>query len=459
MARAASYSSNRANFWPPAIVLSIVLTFGGFTQAAPVQCIQLIERIHLQNEPKYETKPDWIEKTLKLSEIENIDHIRSIRANNEAQGFRLIDNLPRDGFHLGLGGDFNYTVIGNAKSSGGLIYDFDPNIIMFHHMVRAAMLMSSTPRDFASFFKDLQTHGLNVAQFQNFKQQLPSNFPNRHIVDFVRNSHLAEYFVEVSASKDSTGRLYTYLGSQSVYQTVRSAFQADRIHFALRSQYDPHVFRDLVRQHIAEKFSTIYVSNSLEYRWLSGDELDPEQFKMARRFVEMDSSPEADLYAVIPTLEKLSTRAAFLKDTLKKRILTDIEKNEVSEIFIALHGTIIPRYVIKHTMPSWNQFWANINELSIRPDAVLLSTNRESSIFGQVFKELNIKPSDEPDYKWCYARIPRHFWTVNGLPSAIQNSLNRSLILSTQIATDLISILPPDLSRTVQDNFDHFVAP
>lgn len=351
--------------------------------------------------------PDWVLRSLSKENLSRASRLSSGTVNNEADGYHLLKDLPEGGAHFGLGGDSNYTLMGEARSSGGAIYDFDPTVIAFHHMVRAAFLTSETPSEFRSLFMNIRYGRTNDAAFNRFMAHLGPNFWKNKVIELCNNvtgrgsnSDLGTYMQQLAMATDERGRRYTYLGDAEKYAYVRKLFIEDKIRFYLKSHFEPHALKEMSEDLGVQSFSTIYVSNSLEFRWL-----DPMMFRF-------------EVAAQVTDAFRKSKKAQEALVDIYNEIEAEVRAG-ASNTFSKVYATLPALDSIKRGQTNWRQFWQNISELSWSDRAVMLTTSRDWGLFGAAYSQIEINRGGPFDtYNWIYATVPRDLWMSAELPEA-----------------------------------------
>jgi len=376
--------------------------------------------------------PDWLRNSLNPEQLKAIGELSSGLVNNEASGYHLLKSLPEGGNHLGLGGDFNYTIMGTAKSSGGIIYDFDPNVIVFHQLIRSAVLMAETPEQFRNIFDDIANSRMSPADQNRLMSQLSTGLTSREIYRLVGRSNLPFYFMKQSYAKDSNDRHYTYLGDQEVYSHVRNLFLENKIQFALKSQFDPHVFRDLSQNLGLGPFSTYYVSNAIEFRWLDIKATKDDVANMMKALKGWGDSHD-NLPKVYDKIEsQMQSGSAGTKPYADLRVTQAVLDS------------------LRRGLPQWTQFWKNLSEVSWSEDAVMLTTSRDWGLFGSAFNQVQIEKGTDM-YRWVYATLPKQLWFTPELSQAANQFYENMRQRYEQLLTGRVSPSVPTTATFIQE--------
>jgi hypothetical protein len=375
--------------------------------------------------------PGWIRQSLQSADLEKIKLIKISRFNNEKEGYYLLQSLPQGGTHLGLGGDFNYTLMGAAKSSGGVIYDIDANAIVYHQMMRAGFLMAEKRSQFIDVFRQIEKDGTNSPSFRRLKSHLSPELTDTQIIQFIRNSQITEYLENAMLDADPSGAHYTYLGDAAKFLHVRELFRKDRIRFALSNQYEPHAFRDLQQKFGLEAFRTFYVSNALEFRWLNV--IKDEMSAFVSSLAMMAGEPR-DLPKYFDTVET-SLKPGFHEAESEGNPL-----NSLSALRMQLG-------VVERATPAWRQFWQNMKEVSWDEEAVMLSTSRDLPLWRSIEKKVTTNIGKTPAYEWVYVTIPQKLWFTSEMSQASAQYYQQMKGRMNHLIDRMLSLLPPDLAE------------
>lgn len=340
----------------------------------------------------------WLKDSLKIEDIKKIKSTQFKEVNNEAHGYKLLTNLKQRGAHIGVGGDFNYTVAGYNRSSQVIIYDVNPNVMLFHQILRSLILFNDSPLELITTLKKISEQTLEKDKTEIFYSEIPNDKIIREkLPEFITQSNLISYLTEISERTDSEGHRYTYLGDESSYQHIQSLFKTDQIRFGISNQFEKGFFESLVSQFKFEKISTFYISNTLDYVWLI--KANEKHLSQIRKYVNGFSS--LMLGGVKPTnLLEFLHRAE--TDTAMRN------KNKESDTFEL--GLSLLYADIKDAAKPWRQFWDSAKKLPLDPEAKILSTNREAALFGVVFDKYSTEVSDEVNLKWRYAQLIKEDW-------------------------------------------------
>lgn len=368
---------------------------------------------------------------------QQIAHVKPLdisRFNNEKAAYLLLNDLPRSGSHLGVGGDINYTIMGRAHANRAVIYDMDPSVLMFHHLIRLAFVKAQTPDQFIRFFETLESSP-NSSEIRNLKESLKNSQLIENVISLIRGSHLSEYFHELQKDVDDQGRTYTFLGDLDSFDHVRRMSLENRIAVGLTNQFEPGGFASLIRRSgmgAGSPIKTIYLSNTLEYRWMDSNSSKPvlsteeimASFKKGKfklwdqiRHLAFTFRAHKELRAqfgnvgveeIFIMMDNIQKRTEELAEALRARGLSSQEKLELEEKFLALFAVGRSIQQMNRSMDPWLQFWRNLNSWKLDSSAIILQTSRETQLFGNLNSLSSFQKStrDAPQFDWNYAQIP-----------------------------------------------------
>lgn len=416
---------------------------------AEVQC-------HNVHQAKNSIGTSFIDSLLTQDQVRAITTIDFGRFNNESNQFKLLNNLPTKGAHLGLGGDFNYTIVGTAKSKIAYIYDIDPNSIVFHLMIRSAFLNTHSPEAFISYFNNISLKGLQAKEFPSLKSNLPRNLTDLQIIGFIQNKGLSEYFKTIQTKKNEFNRNYTYLGNLSVFNHVKSMFENSQIAFSLINHYDNGTFSRIAQFLNGVPISSMYVSNSLEFIWMKNSDANPEGY-LVNNLLGLVGGGKVNLNELGATLKGLEKDIDLYINSLNGKAINFEDQNQA----IAYVNNYTPLQMayyaigpIRFAAMAWKSFWQNTSLLKFSDAAVILSTNRDTTIFGKIFDKLNAEVvPDNSGFNWRYSAIPKKLWDTELSSSSVSNyykDLFNIYLNSTLKMLELRNDSPEERSAFVQ---------
>ncbi len=130
------------------------------------------------------------------------------------------------GGYIGIAADANYSFVALAKSRWVWLMDFDKNIVNLHRMIKAFVLTSKTPLEFAEYFNPR-----NAAKTLVFIDKTFPHYDQLELMKTVYRRYHAElypyYLYQTKARPDITE--FGWLRYQKNYDYIRLLFQQGRI--------------------------------------------------------------------------------------------------------------------------------------------------------------------------------------------------------------------------------------
>lgn len=238
---------------------------------------------------KFNARSNW--RSFALSEahrnLTGLSHLTSNERNHGDLAALFRARLPHvkagepKGIYLGVGPEQNYTMIADSKSAYAVLFDYDPQVNLVHHIHRSAFLNALTPKEYVGFFspeRREQSKRQVLADFERYvrKYQLLEGDGEitRHkealaeVWDNASQDLWARARMNEAGFEGATGSMArSYLHDAKKYDHVREMYRGDRIKIAFGSLTDPLFFTKVneVANEIGEPINVIYASNAYDY--------------------------------------------------------------------------------------------------------------------------------------------------------------------------------------------------
>ncbi|HEY4223223.1 MAG TPA: SUMF1/EgtB/PvdO family nonheme iron enzyme [Myxococcota bacterium] len=198
------------------------------------------------------------------------------------------------GAYTGVASDQNYTFIALAHSRWAWAFDYDANVVRWHHVLRAIIIDSADRKDFLAHFAPKKiAHGVAVldamykddAELKNLETLWKTSAPS-----------LADHY------KWQSGQSYTWLGSDEHFAYIKLMYTQGRLKALRGNMLDVHAMHSIGEA--AKKLNTpihiYYPSNAAEF-WPFNDHYRDN----VRNF------PFDDESIVVQTISGLSLKTGF----------------------------------------------------------------------------------------------------------------------------------------------------
>lgn len=413
-------------------LLSFLLLFSVSSHAS-VRCEDLLRTRVEQNNvaadfastEKLKPLSAWLKNSLPAKFAQKIKSLKFAKVNNEAYGYKLLKNLKQGGTHIGVGGDFNYTTGGLNRSNQIIIYDVDPNVILFHQIMRSLILSNESPRELLSTLRKFSDQTLDKKKSEQLIREIPNDLSPETLQDFIRRSELIPYLTKTSELTDAEGHRYTYLGDENSYSHIQNLYKTDQIRFGLADQFENNFLKTLTVDFNLGKVTTLYISNTLDYIWLTA--ANEKNMTLSRKYMRDFST------LILPGVSHGNILKIFQNSDLAQSITENSESTKPADV--SLDSLALIYADIRDASHPWSQFWRNVKKLPADSDMKVLSTNREEVLFGPIFDKYSIEASDEAQLHWRYAQLSKDDWNArpflnapNNYTSAVKKELDKMFL-------------------------------
>jgi hypothetical protein len=144
------------------------------------------------------------------------------------------------GGYVGVASDQNYTFVAHARSQWVWLFDYDENVVRWHKVLRALILAAPDRQAFVSFFLADNERAAREAlgRFADDKDD-----PAKLMTLFrAASGHLLSYYRKQQQSRSFS---YSWLGSDSSYEYIRSLYQKGRMNAFRGNMLDVHTMKTI----------------------------------------------------------------------------------------------------------------------------------------------------------------------------------------------------------------------
>jgi hypothetical protein len=183
---------------------------------------------------------------------------RSYLKSNEPRLDVVVPYLQNmGGGYTGVGSDQNYTFVAQARSRWAWLFDYDPNVVNWHKVLRAFVLKSATRAELIEWF--------DGKKLKEGAQVLRDAGEGKDIVTLYLSSGARMKSEYVTQSK----RTYSWLGNDESYAYIRAMYQQGRMKAFKGNMLDTGAMVSIgdAARALATPMRIYYPSNAPEF-WL-----------------------------------------------------------------------------------------------------------------------------------------------------------------------------------------------
>ena len=171
------------------------------------------------------------------------------------------------GGYTGVGSDQNYTLIAHARSAWAWLFDYDENVVRWHHVLHGLILQATTPAEFVAFFDDKGSAQGILALRAAFPGD--PDLPARENLLRASAPSLRSYYRSQATSPD---RKFTWLGNEEHYSYIRILLQQGRLRALKGNMLATHTMQGIGRaaRSLKVPLRIYYPSNAAEFWSFNG---------------------------------------------------------------------------------------------------------------------------------------------------------------------------------------------
>jgi hypothetical protein len=176
-----------------------------------------------------------------------------------------IENLG--GGYTGVGADQNYTFVALARAQWAWIFDYDPNVVTWHRILRAFILEAPTRSDFVELFR-----ADNVEKGVRILKSAAANARDGRVLEHLYRSSAKKMLPHYEEERTSPARAFTWLGTDESYATIRALYAQGRMRAFRGNMLDVHTMRGIAAaaRKLGVPIRVYYPSNAPEF-WIFTD--------------------------------------------------------------------------------------------------------------------------------------------------------------------------------------------
>ncbi len=220
---------------------------------------------------------------------------RSYLKSNEPKLGVLVPYVENmGGAYTGVGSAQSYTFVALARSRWAWLFDYDENVVRWHHVLRALILAAENRAAFAALFhKDAVARGVAAIE-----AAYPADAERANLVTLYKSS--APFLGRHYAAQEKIG--YTWLGSDEHYAYIRLLYQQGRMRALRGNMLDVHAMKSIgdAARRLGVPVRIYYPSNAAEF-WVFTD-----QYRKNVRGLPFD-----DDSIVVQTISGVSLKTGF----------------------------------------------------------------------------------------------------------------------------------------------------
>lgn len=172
------------------------------------------------------------------------------------------------GGYVGVGSDQSYTFVAQARSQWAWVFDYDPNVVNWHRVLRALIVAAPTRLEFADLFEQK-----NAAKAQAAIKTIWDKDPEAKVLATLFTSSSPSLRSNYRKQIDDPARAFTWLGSDEHYAWVRSLYQQGRMRAFKGNMLDKNTMQGIASssKKLAVPMRIYYPSNAHEF-WIFSDQ-------------------------------------------------------------------------------------------------------------------------------------------------------------------------------------------
>jgi hypothetical protein len=220
-----------------------------------------------------------------------------LKTNEPLLGVVLPYVRNRGGGYAGVGSDQNYTLIAEARSSWAWLFDYDENVVRWHHVLRALILAAPDRHAFVAFFeKDNLKRGREVIGAAYAKRA-----QRQTLQGLYRGAAppLASHYRRLTRDE---AYAYSWLGDDERYAYIRTLYLQGRMQAFKGNMLDKNTMRSIGKaaRALEVPIRVYYPSNA------------PEFWELTERYREnVRGLPFDDETVVVQTISGVSMKTGF----------------------------------------------------------------------------------------------------------------------------------------------------
>jgi hypothetical protein len=185
-----------------------------------------------------------------------------LKTNEPRQDVVLATIANLGGGYTGVGSDQNYTFVAWSRSRWAWIFDYDPNVVNWHHVMRALILASPSRHDFVAAFE-----AKNLERSVKILEDAYAERADKKVLVNLFRSSAPQLRSNYERQANNKAWSFTWLGDDERYAYVRAMFQQGRMQAFKGNMLDVRTMRGIAAaaKRLGVPIRVYYPSNAPEF--------------------------------------------------------------------------------------------------------------------------------------------------------------------------------------------------